>query len=380
MKLLIGADIVPTKEQYIYFANGNVEEVVDTKWFDLLESCDYSIFNLETPITDSLFPIRKQGENFSIPEKTIRGIKRLNPCFFTLANNHIMDQGVKGLKKTTQILTENGLSWGGVGNNLAEASRPFIFETDDAKIGIYCCAEYEYSIAGRNKPGANPFDPLYSLDHIAELKTKCDYVIVLYHGGKEYYRYPSPRLQENCRRIIEKGADLVICQHSHCIGCNEQWKNGTIIYGQGNACFTRLSDEFWDTALLIKVEIQGKCGKIDYVPLITKNKKVYFANEEEKENILTDFEKRSKEIQVEDFVEQSYREFANNNWEYYLLNLHGNHMRSVPFKIMNRLTGRKLRRKKLKQYYRKDDLIKIQNFVRNQAHRELLLKGLDNQL
>ena len=64
------------------------------------------------------------------------------------------------------------------------------------KIGIYACAENEFTIATDTTAGANPFDPFESLDHIQNLKRSCDYVIVLYHGGKEHYRYPSPYLQK----------------------------------------------------------------------------------------------------------------------------------------------------------------------------------------
>lgn len=42
--------------------------------------------------------------------------------------------------------------------------------------------------------GANPFDVLESFDDVQALKEHCDYVIVLYHGGKEFYRYPSPHV------------------------------------------------------------------------------------------------------------------------------------------------------------------------------------------
>jgi len=55
---------------------------------------------------------------------------------------------------------------------------------------VYTCAEHEFTIATENTPGANPFDPLESLDHIQELKSKCDFVLVLYHGEKAHYRYP----------------------------------------------------------------------------------------------------------------------------------------------------------------------------------------------
>ena len=131
---------------------------------------------------------------------------------------------------TINCLTENKIGYGGVGRNLQEASKPYFFERKGIKVGIYCCAEHEFSIATESTYGANPFDPLESLDHIIDMKKKCDVIIVLYHGGKEYYRYPSPDLQRICRKMVDKGADLVVCQHSHCIGCEEEWNNGVILY------------------------------------------------------------------------------------------------------------------------------------------------------
>ena len=125
-----------------------------------------------------------------------------------------MDYGAQGLRDTMEILSTHDISYTGAGESLGRAQQPFIFRADGKTIGVYACAEHEFTIAGKASPGANPFDPLYSLDHISELKQKCDYVIVTYHGGKEYYRYPSPRLSEVCRKIAQKGADLVLCQHS----------------------------------------------------------------------------------------------------------------------------------------------------------------------
>ena len=39
--------------------------------------------------------------------------------------------------------------------------------------------------------------------------------------------------------MAENGADVVICQHSHCIGCYEEYQGCYILYGQGNFHFAR---------------------------------------------------------------------------------------------------------------------------------------------
>jgi hypothetical protein len=68
----------------------------------------------------------------------------------------------------------------GAGSNLNEAAKPYIWEHDGIQVGFYACAEYEFTIATEHSPGANPFDPLESLDHISILRNECDYIIVLY--------------------------------------------------------------------------------------------------------------------------------------------------------------------------------------------------------
>ena len=151
------------------------------------------------------------------------------------------------------VLRKNGIAFAGAGSNLSDASKSYVVEIDGKKIGIYCCTEHEFSIATLTSAGANPFNPLESLDHIQDLKAQTDHVIVLYHGGKEHYRYPSPHLQKVCRKCIEKGADLVVCQHTHCIGCEEKYLNGTIVYGQGNFLFDYTESEYWQTGLLISL-------------------------------------------------------------------------------------------------------------------------------
>ncbi len=65
----------------------------------------------------------------------------------------------------------------------------------------------------------------------------CDKIIVILHGGIEYYPFPSPELQDKCHFLIEEGADIIVCQHTHCAGCIEEYLNGYIIYGQGNLIF-----------------------------------------------------------------------------------------------------------------------------------------------
>lgn len=373
LDIIIGGDLVPTESNIQLFNDGNVEELLGKELLSLWMGAYIRVFNLEVPLTDKKNPICKCGPNLIAPTSSIKGIKALNPTLIALANNHIMDQGVDGLHMTMQLLDTNAISYVGAGANLEEAKKPYIFNYGNIRIGFYACAEHEFSIATASTPGANPFDPLESLDHIQELKSKCDYVIVLYHGGNEHYRYPSPHLQKVCRKIVEKGADLVICQHSHCIGCYEIYNGSIIVYGQGNFIFDKNDNEYWKTSLMIKVAIDEK-PVIEYVPVKKVRNVIRLAIGKEADEILQAFIKRSEEILQKDFISQQYRKFAYENYFNYIRSLAGFG------KWLSRLDRKLLNNRLVRHKYNKKQLLAVQNYVECESHRELFLQGLSSKI
>jgi len=368
MKILIGADLVPTESNIPLFCKGDALSLVGDSLLQYMKKADYRIFNLEVPLTDVSSPIDKCGPALIAPVSAIAGYRALGVDCLTIANNHIMDQGEQGFCSTISTLKCNGISYVGGGKNLSEAARPFILTVEDKKIGIYACAEHEFSIAGENKPGANPFDPLESPDHISALKQQCDFVIVLYHGGKEHYRYPSPNLQKVCRKLVEKGADLVVCQHSHCVGCEEKYQGGTIVYGQGNFLFDHSESEFWQTSLLVQI---GDNFEISYIPLKKVRNTVRLS---EDDAILEAFHMRSREIQQSGFVKARYSEFADEMITSYLLCFSGRRI-SFLYRVINKLSGYRFIQWQMKRKFRKKTILAIRNFVECEAHRELIIAG-----
>jgi Putative enzyme of poly-gamma-glutamate biosynthesis (capsule formation) len=372
MNILIGGDIVPTKSNIDLFINRDVNELLGEELFSLWNAADVRILNLEVPITDIEDPINKCGPNHIAPMYTINGIKALNPNLVTLANNHILDQGIQGLRSTEDVLSKNEIPFVGVGENLIEASKSYIFQREGIKIGIYACAEHEFSISTKYSPGANPFDPLESIDHIMALKAECDYVIVLYHGGKEHYRYPSPYLQKVCRKMAQKGADLVVCQHSHCIGCYEEYEGSVLVYGQGNFLFDDSNSEFWQTSLLLKVSISNRLY-VEYIPIVKLGCVVRLADTKTYEEIMGALHKRSKDILQRDFIELQYKHFAEENYLLYIRYFAG--FSKWLSRIDRRIFGGLLSKHK----YSKRQLLALQNFIECEAHRELVLAGFKKE-
>lgn len=372
MKILIGADLVPTKSNIEFFASGDAKTLLGEELNSILRDADFRIFNLEVPLTDRESPIPKCGPNLIAPTKCVAGYKAMHVDLLTLANNHILDQDQQGLESTCRVLDAAGIGYTGVGKTPEEAAKPYIFECDGKRIGVYACAEHEFSIVTEHSAGANPIDLLESPDHVAALKAQSDFVIVLYHGGKEHYRYPSPNLQKVCRKLVEKGADLVICQHSHCIGCEERYQGGTIVYGQGNFLFDDSESEFWQTSLLVQISDNFE---ISYIPLKKNGNGVRCADKAEAEIILNVFLQRSVEIKDNVLLREKYAQFAESYLGSYVLVFSGLG-KNLLFRVANKLFGNRFAKRFVNRWYRKETLLAIQNYVDCEAHNELLSAGL----
>ncbi len=367
--IIVGGDIAPTTTNYSLFAEGNISALIDSRLLILINSADYRLFNLEVPLTDKQTPIIKDGPNLIAPASCVNAFKHLNPVIFGMANNHIMDQDSQGLMNTMDQLKSVGSSFVGAGRNMEEASNPLIVEKEGMKIGIYACAENEFSIAGDTVPGANPFDPLESLDHISNLKGQCDFIIVLYHGGKEHYRYPSPGLQKVCRKIASKGADLIICQHSHCVGAFERYSGSMIVYGQGNFLFDRRNNEYWNSGLLVKATF-GEEMSVEFIPVSKNGNGVTLPDPRLSESILSEFHDRSEKIKTPGFIDKEYEKYCLENGLFYLSSIAGlgRIARKIDRMTNGIITGRIFSRSKLNM---------MQNFIECETHRELVLRYLN---
>ncbi len=81
MKILIGADIVPTQSNIKSFSDGTIEKIIDKKLESILKEADFRVFNLETPLADDEKPIRKCGPNLIASTSCVNGIKSLERVF-----------------------------------------------------------------------------------------------------------------------------------------------------------------------------------------------------------------------------------------------------------------------------------------------------------
>ena len=204
-----------------------------------IAEADLSFLNLETPLCINGKPIKKTGSNLKAHPDCINAVKDAGFEVVSLANNHIMDFGDKGLEETIHSCKSAGLTICGAGKNLVEAQQIPIIKRHGLKIAYIAVAEHEFSIAGADRAGAAPLDPVDNTLQIESVRNQADLVIVSIHGGNEYFPLPRPGLRKLCRYYITRGADAVICHHTHVSGAYEIYKNKPIVYSLGNLIFDR---------------------------------------------------------------------------------------------------------------------------------------------
>lgn len=237
MKIVIAGDFLPMPCNYDLFAQGDIQMLFGDKLCKLFASADYRVCNFEGCFTDSDTPIEKTGPNIKAPPSTINAVKKLGVDYATLGNTHSMDYGKQGYLDTCETLKNNGIGYFGWGDDASSVKS--YQELTDKGIGItlYNVTEQFENAPGEDYPGVNLYDEYRVCRELNELKKRCDYLIVFYHGGIEGSHYNSEKMRRRFHRMADNGADIIISQHTHAVG-EEEWYNGAyLLYGQGNFCF-----------------------------------------------------------------------------------------------------------------------------------------------
>ncbi len=314
MRLLLLGDICPTAVNLELFEKGDKEALFgDTA--ALFAGHDYSVANIECALTDSDNKIEKFGPCLKAPIKTAKVLKEIGLDCCSISNNHFFDFGKKGAEDSVKAFKENGLATVGFGENY-EASRENLYiEKNGQTICIISVCESEYSYALENRMVSRPYDPYDTPADVRAAKERADRVIVLYHGGKEHCRYPSPRLLKLCRNLIDCGADVVLCQHSHCIGSYEGYGGGHIVYGTGNFLFHYVGmPSHWFEGLAVSYDTESNA--VDFTPIVHNERGIRLADSEKKNELLAAFSQRSRQIKNGEW-KAGWHRFCEENKELY---------------------------------------------------------------
>ena len=318
MKILLAGDFSPTKSTNELFKAKDIKTLFgDT--LSLFKDNDINFVNMEGALTESDGGIEKFGPCLKGTPIAAEVMKEVGINLVGLSNNHIFDYGIQGYKDTVAALDKAGIPYTGFGENYEDARKNYYFEKNGEKVAFVCVCESEYSYALEDRMGSRLYDCYDTIADVREAKANADKVIVIYHGGKENCRYPSPRMRKLTHALIDAGADLVTCQHCHCIGCTEYYKGKFICYGQGNFHFVNpWSEAYPHWPLEIVIRYDTITGKIERIPvnINAEINGIELSKGETKENIINLMKELDQSI-IDGSYKQGYADYCESQREAY---------------------------------------------------------------
>ena len=246
-----------------------------------LSEADLTIGNLETVIAG-----KENGYSgypyFNAPDDFVYALKDAGLDLLITANNHALDQGWDGVKRTIDVINENKIHRTGTFTSQEDQDSIRIFQINSIKIAILA---YSENTNGVSIPKGKNFiinlidEERIKQDILLARNKNVDLVLVHLHYGPEYNREPSDYQKEIVRKIIEAGADIIIGGHPHVIQpfeCfqtnNTKLDSGFVAYSLGNF----ISNQRWrysDAGVILNIQISKNLftdsvyiNDINYIP------------------------------------------------------------------------------------------------------------------
>ncbi|MGD8979658.1 MAG: CapA family protein [candidate division WOR-3 bacterium] len=283
-----------------------VEAIFEPTLPYLGNAADITVANLECPLTDTGTQHPTKPIYFRGSPENVAGLAYAGIDVVSLANNHIIDYGLEGMRQTQVVLDSANILYSGAGANSYEAYLPLFLNKKGTNIAFLASSErtgqydnYQpYLNAGFNKPGFANLTQFDITRQIQAVENDADIIVMEMHSGDEYNPVPtltdyddadydedemySPFLLvptrsdiADRRHAIDEGADLVICHHVHVLQGLEVYNGNLIAHSLGDFTFDLNYPETYPSMILnAKIDDTGlyEYGIVpvyvdDYIPV-----------------------------------------------------------------------------------------------------------------
>lgn len=250
---------------------------------------DYLVGNLETVFAGKNAKYSNDLYSYNTPDSFAVELKKAGFNLLSTANNHALDRGVQGLKRTINILKKNDIDYIGTNNDKTK-DRFKIISLNNIRIGLlsytygtnysinkvkldkneeYLVNYFEqplwvdssrddfYSkmkeklLSAENrvkllKAFGRPYNKVRVderklenlnqslLDDIERLKSQTDIIILLMHSGGQFNLFPGNYTKELVSRMKKLGVNIIIGNHPHVVQKIEFDKSFFAAYSLGN--------------------------------------------------------------------------------------------------------------------------------------------------
>jgi poly-gamma-glutamate capsule biosynthesis protein CapA/YwtB (metallophosphatase superfamily) len=211
---------------------------------DIFLDDDLTIVNLECAASKIGAPVGK-AFNFNCDVDALPIAKEAGVDVANLANNHGADWGEDALLDSKANVAAAGIAPVGVGENVAAATRPALFEINGWKIavlGFGGVVPWDDWVAAEDDAGmASGDDTDLMVQAVSDAAQIADIVIVTVHWGVELDLQPRRDDIERAHAMIDAGADIIFGHHPHRLQPLEIIDGKPVAWSLGNFVWPRLS-------------------------------------------------------------------------------------------------------------------------------------------
>lgn len=265
-----------------------------------IKKADISICNLETTLAGkesngfSGYPV------FNSPDELLSAVKNAGFNVVSAINNHCIDKGSYGFKRTARVITSNNLTLLGMRCSPSE-KRYSILNVKGIKVGLMSYCFETQSINGQKTLNsikipkdvielANTFNPNKKDCDLPIIKKEinsmkndgAEVIILVMHWGDEYKNTPNEYQKYMAKELIDSGVNIILGSHPHVLEPmeyieNSSGKKGLVVYSMGNILsnqrYEKIGNRFTEDGIIVNINLTKniKNGEIsiddtNYIP------------------------------------------------------------------------------------------------------------------
>ena len=225
-----------------------------------IEQADIAIGNLEVTLAGKPY---KGYPQFSSPDALAVAARDAGFDVFIQANNHALDRGQAGFRRTLLMLDSLNIIHTGTFSDSSkrQLQYPLILEKKGIRVALL---NYTYGTNGINIPRPFIINRIDTFQIRQDLNKAClanpDFVIVTIHWGEEYQRFENRTQQNLAGFMLKHGADAIIGSHPHVIQPVKSYPgtdsslNHIVVYSLGNFVSNQRA-QFKDGGILVELKL-----------------------------------------------------------------------------------------------------------------------------
>jgi len=234
----------------------------------LVREASFAAANLECTISD--FGRSTNRYAFRAPAQSARLLRLAGFDAMGLANNHALDFGPSAMQDSAAHLLREEIQPVGIRTPTRKACDASFFSLSDGrKIALLAISAF-----GQGSEIATASRRAELNIAIANARSHADLIVSLVHWGIENSEKITDEQRELARWLIDRGVDLVVGSHPHCVQPLDFYHGRLIAYSLGNLVFDGAPTvASWNRGALLEVGLNegAKISSVALIPVILED-------------------------------------------------------------------------------------------------------------